>query len=853
MRAEPSHGASNDGRIESDGIWHDKVAEVIPRHPTRGQSFTLELRAFRFDLTGATLRLQSGGTVQSLPLQWDRAEEGGTYDVWVVNVPGIDSDSATYHFQLFDGAAFGTFARSGYWGSNPPVGDFLLNLTDLGRFELGASVDGDSTVFRVWCPDVDRAQVVLDPHLPSPTYVEMTEVADHWQVRVPGVGHGRPYRFRFLRNGSWLVRNDPRANWLERDLKYCLVHRHDFPWADGGWVPPSLEEAIISEAHVGTFTGRGDGATGHPGSYRDLVDRHVAHLLESGINVLQLMPLQEFPGELSWGYNPAFLFAPESAYGSPDDLKYLIDKCHSAGIAVWLDVVLNHFDGPNLAGNLGDFNGDDIYFYSAASGYRDTGYGPRPDYGRVEVREMLVDSVRHFIEEYHIDGFRLDHTNLIKVNRDGWQLLKEIAQMRDRVNPRVVLSVEQWPNEEATIRPVKWGGAGMDSQWSDIFHDNCREALNQVAFGDPSMQRVADALNHFGYSARQMINFIESHDEARESPQYSYEGRIVQVADQNTPHSSYGLGRGKLFWGLTMFGAAVPLTLYGQEIGTEIGFGDKSGNKIPWERKLQYPGYFAACRDMAWLRRNSPALRADRWQNVFHLNEGANVLAWERGHGGHSVIILANFSNTDFPSYWIGLPQGGLWHEVINTNDAKYGGTGTLVNGKNLQAFNGASGGMPYSIALKLPKHSMVIVAKHDYTLAPRFLDADRDGMEDRWETARNLNPNAGADGRRDDDNDGPDNAEEFLWGTDPSAPNPPRRLTLTRSPGNVQVSGILVPDRAYRLELSDGLVDWEPFDPVNPEISTNGDLSPTELMADDPAAALLPQRFYRLTARPDY
>ena len=848
--------AYNDNRIEPDGIWHDKTAEIIPRHPQRNTPFRLELRSFRFDLTGATLALKLAGQPDYtyLPLRWDRDAEGGTYDVWVVDVPGLDADAAFFHFQIFDGTAYGTFARSGYWSGNPPGGDFLVNLTELGRYELGATVDGDSTVFRVWCPDVERAQVIIDPHLADPTYVEMTEVADHWQVRVPGVGHERPYRFRFWRNGQWLVRNDPRAERLERNLQYSIVQRDEFGWTDDGWVPPTLEEAIISEAHVGTFSGRGDGATGHPASYRDLVDRHIAHLLESGINVLQLMPLQEFPGELSWGYNPAFLFAPESSYGTPEDLKYLINQCHRAGIAVWLDVVLNHFDGPNLAGNLGDFNGEDIYFYSAASGFRDTGYGPRPDYGRVEVREMLVDSMRFFMEEYHIDGFRLDHTNLIKVNGEGWQLLREIAQMRDRVNPRVVLSIEQWPNEEATLRPVKWGGAGMDSQWSDIFHDNCRAALNQLAYGDPSMQSIADALNHFGYSARQMINFIESHDESRESPQFAYEGRIVQVADQITPHSSYGLGRGKLFWGLTMFGAAVPLTLYGQEIATEIGYGDKDRNKIPWERKQQYPGYFAACRDMAWLRRNAPALRADRWQNIYHINDGANVLAWERAHDGHYVILVANFSNTDYDGYWIGLPQGGTWFEKINTNALKYGGSGSHQNGPTVTAFNGRSGGMPYSIALQLPKHSMVILTKHDYTLTPRFLDADRDGMEDRWESTLSLNPNLSADRLLDFDGDGYNNEREFLYGGQPFVADRPGELRLSvDAQGQFLLTAPTVPDRSYRLQFSENLADWTDFANDRQPVSTKGEIFPGELEALDPDFGRVDRRFYRLNVRPDY
>jgi len=835
-------GAGNDNRIEADGVWHDYTAEIVPAYPQRGQPFFLELRTFRFDLTAAKVRLRAGTTVQTLDLTWDRSEGQGEFDVWKVSLPGWDHDFVYYHFQLFDGTAYGTFSRAGFAGADPNGGEFYRNLTALGRFELGATVDGDGTVFRVWCPSVERAQVILNPELANPTYVEMESVQNDWQVRVAGIGHGQSYRFRFYRNGGWLVRNDPRAKRLERNLAYCLVQRSDFPWTDTDWVPPALEDCIISEAHVGTFSGRGDGATGHPASYRDLVDRHVAHLLESGINVLQLMPLQEFPGELSWGYNPAFLFAPESAYGTPDDFKYLVNQCHRAGIAVWLDVVLNHFDGPNLAGNLGNFNGEEIYFYPEGNGYRDTGYGPRPDYGRVEVRDMLVDSMRYFMEEYHIDGFRLDHTNLIKVNGEGWQLLREIAQMRDRVNPRVVLSIEQWPNEEAILRPVKWGGAGMDSQWSDIFHDNCRAALNQLAFGDPSMQSIADALNHFGYSARQMINFIESHDESRESPQFAYEGRIVQVADQINPHSSYGLGRGKLFWGLTMFGAAVPLTLYGQEIATEIGYGDKANNKIPWERKQQYPGYFAACRDMAWLRRKSPALRADRWQNVYHLNEGANVLAWERAHDGHYAIVVANFSNTDFDGYWVGLPAAGQWFEKINTNATRYGGSGSHQNGAIVTAFDGPSGGMPYSISLKLPKHSIVVLTKHDYDLSPPP-DADRDGMDDAWESARGLNPNMDFDASLDPDGDGATNLAEFLWGTSPGTAEPSPSPRLVFDAGQWAVRFPTIPERKYQWKVSEDLVNWQNWgSPHDTRSLSQGELSAWPFSA--PAAGRL---FFRM------
>lgn len=839
-------GAANDGVLEPDGIWHDEHAVFLDA-PGRSESFTLELQTFRFDVTSVEVRLFDGATVTRVPMAWDREADNGTYDIWSATIPGVDSTFLYYRFEIRDGSAYGTLAHSGYWDGDPPGGDYLLNLTELGGYELGATVDGSWTVFRVWAPEVEDAEVILHPETPSPTYVAMTHVQGFWQVRVHGVGHGDTYQYRFFRDGAWLVRNDARAKRVAPDFAYSVVQQSDYPWTDDDWVPPELEDSIISEAHVGTFSGRGDGATNHPATYRDLADRHVAHIADSGINVLQLMPIQEFPGELSWGYNPSFLFAPESSYGTPDDLKYLVDACHRAGIAVWLDIVLNHVDGPNLPDSLGWYNGDDIYFYSPESGMRDTGYGPRPDYGRVEVRDYLVDSVRHLIEEYHIDGFRLDHTSLIKINREGWLLLKEITQMVDRHHPHVVVTAEQWPNDAALTRPVASGGAGLDAQWSDIFHDNSRAALNQLAYGDPSMGAIADGLNHFGYTQREMINFIESHDEARESPQFAYEGRIVQVADQINPHSDFGLGRGKLFWGLTMYGAATPLVLYGQEIATDIGFGDKERNKIPWEYKDLYPDYYRACREMAWLRRVSPALRSTSWQNVYHLNEGANVLAWERAEDGHYVIVVANFANNDWDSYWIGLPAGGTWYETINTSHTNYGGPGTHVNG-TVTAFDGPSGRMPYSIELRLPRYGMVVLTKHAYDLNPR-IDADRDGMDDAWERDEGLNPNDASDADANTDGDELTAFGEYLFGGSTAAPDQAPAVDLAWGPDGPRVEFPTLPEREYRVEYSHDASVWRLLGtPWSTRTSTVPGLASWEVQEPDTPSSFL----FRVGARID-
>lgn len=255
--------AGNDNNIEADGIWHDSF-DVSPSAPQRNHPFTLELRTFRFDLTSVSVRYFDGANTVLVPMAWNRAEDNGTFDIWRATMPAINSDFVYYRFEMRDGSAFATFARSGFWGGNPPSGDFLLNLSSLGAFPLGATVDGDDTVFRVWASDVEQAQVILNPDTVSPTFVSMTPVQGFWQVRVAGVGHEQRYKYRFYRNGGWLVRNDPRAKRLANSLAYSIVQRSAYAWEDQDWGIPDLEDSVIYEAHVGTFSGRGMERTAIP-------------------------------------------------------------------------------------------------------------------------------------------------------------------------------------------------------------------------------------------------------------------------------------------------------------------------------------------------------------------------------------------------------------------------------------------------------------------------------------------------------------------------------------------------------------------------------------------------------------
>jgi 1,4-alpha-glucan branching enzyme len=747
----------------------------------------VDLRVFRGDLTAARVRTWDG-IERKFNLSWVR--NVGGYDIWRANVSGTQSNHLYYRFELVDGTDTDYFNRLGMTGGEPGSGDFLINVTPLGDMPPGATPDGSGTVFRVWAPNATAAHVAGEFNNWSTTLHPLTNVAGVWQTRVAGAGVGQEYQFVF-QNGGTHWRTDTYSRRQVNSVGNSIIGNPSYPWGDALWKTPRFEDLIIYELHVGTFSGSGDGVTGHPAGFRDVIEAHINDLVELGINAVQLMPVTEFAGDLSWGYNPAFQFAPESVYGSPGDLKFLVDRCHRAGLAVIVDVVFNHMGASDLAGNIMDYDGTEIYFYPVGNGFRDTPWGPRLDYGRREVRDYITDCIRMWLEEFHVDGFRLDGTAFIKVNTEGWRVLQDIAQVVDTVSPRAVVIAENLPNDDAVTVPIAQGGAGMDAQWNDAFHDNLRAALEASAFGDPNMGGLVGGMNHSGFGGVKAVNYIESHDEV------AVHGRAVEAADSSNPHSVWAYGRGKLSYGLTMFTAGIPMLLQGQEFMEDRRFGDATGNRIQWPYKQTYADYFLACRDMTWLRRRSPALRGNASQNIFHVNEQANVIAWHRWTAaGEDLVIVASFNNNPFDSYCVGMPLGGDWLELFNSDAAIYGGdnrgSGGLINA------NGAPrDGLPASACITLPRMGVLVFGRNAVSFTP--VDADGDGIPDAWEELLDLDPYNPLDAGQDRDGDGASNLAEYKSGTNPDAAASVFRSTsLTRQGGNVVLRWNSVPGRRY-------------------------------------------------------
>jgi 1,4-alpha-glucan branching enzyme len=272
---------------------------------------------------------------------------------------------------------------------------------------MGAIPHEGGVAFRVWAPHAEAVCIVGSFNdWEKGAHAMQPEEHGRWYADVPQAAPGDEYRFAIRHRDRWLLRIDPYAREVTNSVGNAVVYDRVFDWEGDAYSLPPFNELVIYEMHVGTFGRTADDA--EEAAIFDEVERQFDHLQRLGINVIQLMPIAEFAGDVSWGYNPAHIFAVESAYGGPRQLKEFVKHAHRRGLGVVLDVVYNHFGPSDL--DLWQFDGwsenglGGIYFYNdwrAKTPWGDT----RPDYGRGEVRQFLHDNAIMWLEEFHFDGF----------------------------------------------------------------------------------------------------------------------------------------------------------------------------------------------------------------------------------------------------------------------------------------------------------------------------------------------------------------------------------------------------------------------------------------------------------------
>lgn len=535
--------------------------------------------------------------------------------------------------------------------------------------------------------------------------------------------------------------------WPEKFISVDSFWKDEFT---GKRMPRSIRDLIIYELHVGAL---GFGSE-RPGTLRDAIAL-LDHLEALHVNAVEILPLSEFAGGgENWGYATSHYFAIEYAGGGRDQFKYFIRACHRRGIAVIMDVVYNHYDQD---AERAEFCYDSVrpshnmyYWYegreydypSPDGGYVDnmsTGWAPR--YSEEIVRKMFISSAVSLLNEFHVDGFRVDQTTSIhaynvihadgrpadKANMFGAKFLRELNRTLRMFRPGVFLMAEDHSDWEEVTRPVEEGGMGFDARWYSMFYHHLSGDTNQggtaklvyssaVHPGESlHMDWFAGALETSRFSK---VVYSESHDEAgnssgpfedpdwahRPNPAYDLDKeytshRGIVTASNGAPlvgnTRRYAEARCRFTWGVTCLSAGIPMFLFGEEVGAEKRFKYNAvlQNKEDYLGMAKGSGQFLFrfYADLNALRSANSGFRGTDIE-IMHVHNDNRVIAFRRRDEKQSFLVVASLSDHPFADGYVienGQLEGGLWREIFNSDSAIYGGDNIGNGGRDLVCADG--------------------------------------------------------------------------------------------------------------------------------------------------------------------
>ena len=591
------------------------------------------------------------------------------------------------------------------------------------RFAHGAEVHEDGTDFRVFAPKRARVEVVFerggDDRCHGPSELSR-EPSGFFRGFAEGVGAGTRYRVRL--DGATCVA-DPASRFQPcgPEGPSEIVDPRAFVWSDHAWAGPRAKGQIVYEVHVGTFT--------KEGTYTAAM-RELSALRDLGITLVELMPLADFPGRFGWGYDGVHLYAPTRLYGRPDDLRAFVDAAHGLGIGVLLDVVYSHL-GPR--GNVLQELSDD-YFTSR----HETAWGKAVDVESCpEARELFAANGAYWIEEFHLDGLRLDATHAI-VDGSPVHIVREIvARARAAAKGRATLYFAETETRSASLaRAVDQGGLGVDSLWNDDFHHAARvaatgrhesyyapyqgtaqELLSAITRGFLFQGQSAGAERRgepaTDLPAHAFTNYLENHDQVSTSARGA---RLHQLARPSVYRALVALlllapGTPLLFQGQE-FGASSPFVYFADfesELGRQVATGRRAFlAQLPSlaapeaQANIADPGAlesFLRCKldheersrnrhivdlytDLLRLRRSDPVFAAQDASRMVGATLDHRALALRSGFGaGDERLVVTSLDDPlDLSARaepLLAPPSEASWELLLSTEDVRYGGEGT--------------------------------------------------------------------------------------------------------------------------------------------------------------------------------
>jgi 1,4-alpha-glucan branching enzyme len=448
------------------------------------------------------------------------------------------------------------------------------------------------------------------------------------------------------------------------------------------------------------------------------VQGKLADLADLGANVIELMPALDSGVGDGWGYAPQLYYAPRPAYGAAGDLRALVDEAHLDGIAVWLDVVFNHCDGSSKA-PLRCFDGDcagspaGVYFFPQSSPWATTPWGPRLDFSKPEVADMIVDSLSAWMVEMRGDGFRWDSVSNIRGN-DGQGTAPGGRELIVRGNALIhqlggTSVAEDLKGLAAITQDPGAGGFGFDAQWDGFGYT----VADQLALSDDNARdlgQIQGALtgSYAGDPFARLI-WIEDHDTVGNGGAH-----LPSRIDAVNPESFAARKRSMLGGVLLLTAPGVPMLFQGQDILATGTFASSPAPLAPPTPAGQLMRSFY--KDMIKLRRNvdgNTGSLAAPGIDILHRNDSAKVIAYGRhGASGDDVIVIVNLRNKAYATYDIGVPSAGPWQVRLDTDWTTYGSDFGGGQTGAVQTSATAYDGQPYKLPIKLGAYSAVVFSK---------------------------------------------------------------------------------------------------------------------------------------------
>ena len=584
---------------------------------------------------------------------------------------------------------------------------------------MGATPFDGGATFRVWAPFAEAVSVAGSFNSWNPGSSELvSEGNGFWSLDQRRAGPGNEYLYVIENNDTSYWRTDPYEEQVTNSVGNSVIANPNFQWTDGGFVTPTWNEMLIYEMHVGTFN-EFDHPGGRPATFDDAIQR-LPHIAQLGFNSVCVMPICEFAGDRSWGYNGAYPFAVEEAYGGPEAFKRFVDAAHSMGIAVILDVLHNHWGPSDL--DMWQFDGwsengrGGIYFYQDDRANTDWG-DTRPDYGRQEVRQYIRDNIMMWLFDYHVDGIRWDSVHSTRTtnlgdNPEGWGLMQWINDEVNFFQPWAIMIGEDMRNNRYVTRETWEGGAGFDAQWSGQFVHPVRAAITGQSDDDRDMWAVKGAVEQrYNSDAFERVIFTESHDEVANG-----RSRVPEEIWPGNSGSWFSKKRSTLGAALVFTSPGIPMIFQGQEFLEDGYFQDTT--PLDWSRAATFSGINQLYTDLARLRRNwFNNTRGLRGQNLnfFHTNNGAKVVAfhrWDQGGSGDDVIVILNFRDQAWNDYRIGLPRGGVWKVRFNSDWNGYSQDFGNFYSPDVTANGGGADGLDFSGTFSIAPYSVLILSQ---------------------------------------------------------------------------------------------------------------------------------------------